>query len=115
MSPIDKIQQLCGERKITIAQLERDLGFGNGSLKKSKTLKTDRAEKIADYFGVDVNQLFSESESTDQKYSISNFEYQIILKYRSMSPSEKEIALKVFDLKLPDGERAADGSENIAV
>lgn len=60
MSSIDLIKKLCAKNNISIARLEKILGYGNGSLSKSKTIKAERLAEIADYFGVPVSELFPE-------------------------------------------------------
>ena len=57
MQTFDIIQRLCKEKGTSIAGLERALKFGNGSLKKSKSIKDDRLKEIAAYFGVSVDYL----------------------------------------------------------
>ena len=59
MSNVDVIKKLCGEKGISIARLERDCGFSNGYIKKLKrgTLPADKAQRVADYLGVDIDVL----------------------------------------------------------
>lgn len=57
MQTLDIIQRLCKENGTSIARLERDLGFSNGSLKKAKSIKDERLKEIAAYFGVSVDYL----------------------------------------------------------
>lgn len=53
----ERIQELCKENGITIAELERTLGFSNSSLRKDGGIKSDRLSKIADYFKVTTDYL----------------------------------------------------------
>lgn len=59
METLDIIKQLCKEKGISIAQLESDLDYGNGSLAKSKSMSADRMYKIAKYFGVSMEYLMT--------------------------------------------------------
>lgn len=54
----DRIKRLCLAKKITIAKLERDLGFANGSIAKSdEKIQATRLHAIANYFGVSMEYL----------------------------------------------------------
>ena len=57
MEIIDRIKELCREKGITITELEKELGFGNGSLAKSSTIKSDRLQAMARYFNVSIDYL----------------------------------------------------------
>lgn len=61
MSTYEIIKQLCDEHGIALTALEKELGFGRGSLGKLKSGGTSakRLQKIADYFGVPINYLMS--------------------------------------------------------
>ena len=54
MTTVDRVKQLCKERKLAVSKLEKDLGFGNGYLSQLKkgTLLSDRLMKIAEYLDV---------------------------------------------------------------
>lgn len=53
------IKELCRERGITISQLEKALGYGNASLTKAATIKSDRLYEIAKYFNVTMEYLMT--------------------------------------------------------
>jgi transcriptional regulator with XRE-family HTH domain len=62
MSLYDRIDMLCKANGTKITVLERELGFGRGSIGKLKNGKTkamssDRVKKVAEYFGVTVDSL----------------------------------------------------------
>ena len=51
MNCVERVKQICKERKIPISKLEKDLGFSNGyvgQLKKG-SFPAERLSKIADY------------------------------------------------------------------
>ena len=58
----ENIIKLCQERKISIARLERECGFGNATIRgwavSSPTLV--KAQKVAEFFGVTVDELIKE-------------------------------------------------------
>lgn len=64
MTTYDIIAELCQKRNLAITALERELGFGRGSIGKLRTGNTtlERLQKIANYFGVSVEYLSSGKE-----------------------------------------------------
>lgn len=65
MSTYEVIKQLCDEHGIALTALEKELGFGRGSLGKLKSGGTSakRLQKIADYFNVSINYLMTGDSS----------------------------------------------------
>lgn len=59
----DKIASLCKEKKITIARLEREVGLGNATIAgwRKYTPTALRLKKVADYFGVTVDELLRDN------------------------------------------------------
>lgn len=60
-----RIKELCQQKGITIAKLERDLCFGVSSIQKwSKNVSpsTDKIELVAKYFGVSPDYLLGFSD-----------------------------------------------------
>lgn len=74
MTTYDVISELCKKRNLAITALERELGFGRGSIGKLRTGNTtlERLQKIADYFGVSINYLTTGNEDvqTNQPSSV---------------------------------------------
>ena len=64
MTILDRIRSLANDRKVTLAELERNLDFSNGSLRKwgTSTPSGDKIEKVADYFNVSVDYLMNTQE-----------------------------------------------------
>ena len=61
---LENIKRLCAARGITIAELERNAGVGNGVVARwdSMNPRTDRLKAVADYFGVRVDDLLREGD-----------------------------------------------------
>lgn len=57
----DNIRVLCRERGITLAELERSTGLGNGLIAKwnENNPRLDRIKAVADFFGVTVDSLIT--------------------------------------------------------
>lgn len=65
MPMIEKIRNLCRFHGTSVTKLEVALGFGNGSITKNSTIRSDRVQKIAEYFEVTPTYLM-----TDMKYCV---------------------------------------------
>ena len=65
MSIVDKVGELCGAKKITIAELERSLGLGAGTVSRWDTRipGIDKVQKVADYFQVSTDYLLGRTET----------------------------------------------------
>lgn len=75
MNTYDVIKALCDEKGIAVTALEKELGFGRGSigkLKKGGSPSTQRLQKIADYFGVNL-QYFADRVEPVKIQAISLF------------------------------------------
>lgn len=56
------IQKLCKEKGVTVAEVERTLGFGNGIIGRwrESVPRIDNVKKVADYFGVTLEYFLEE-------------------------------------------------------
>ena len=63
---LDNIMKLCKEKGVSIARLERETGIGNGTVARWGTSSptVDNVRKVADYFGVTVDNLLSETPTS---------------------------------------------------
>lgn len=67
MITYEVISKLCNDRNLTIASLEKELGFSNGSIGKLKnggSMSFKRLQIVANYFGVSVDTF---TEQVDEK------------------------------------------------
>ena len=55
----DRVKLLADRKKISLPQLEQELGFGNATIVKwdKYMLKTTNLKKVADYFNVSMEYL----------------------------------------------------------
>lgn len=76
MSIYDKIKQLCKEKGVTVTGTEKELGFSRGSLCKIDKNKpsSEKLQKLADYFGVQLEYLTSASEFKTKKEMLEHFD-----------------------------------------
>lgn len=66
----ERIAMLCKERGVTVKDLERNLGFGNGTIQfwKKGSPRVDKLKAVADYFGVTVDALISGEPEKQEKH-----------------------------------------------
>jgi len=59
---LDNIKRLCRERNLSIHALEKETGIANGVIDNwgSGRPRVDLLKKVADYFGVTVDELLRE-------------------------------------------------------
>ena len=55
------IRRLCSKKMVSIAKLERETGIGNGTISRWDTSSPsiENVQKVAEYFGVSVDDLLS--------------------------------------------------------
>lgn len=60
------ITKLCKEKGISIAKLERETGISNGTIGRwgTSSPNVENARKVADFFGVTVDELLTTSTPT---------------------------------------------------
>lgn len=68
----DNIKDLAAQKKISVAELERTLGFGNGSISKwnKQSPSADKLKKVADYFGVTIDYLLDRKTAAQTNATI---------------------------------------------
>lgn len=67
MTCVERVKQICKERKIPISRLEKDLGFSNGYIGQLKKgiFPADRLSKIATYLNLSAEYLMDESDNAE--------------------------------------------------
>lgn len=73
MNCVERVKQICKERKIPISKLERDLGYSNGYISQLRKgiFPGDRLKEIADYLGKSPNYLMSGEDDTEETYYLN--------------------------------------------
>lgn len=72
MDSLEVIKSLCDRNGISIAQLEKELGYGNGSIAKARTIKSDRVVELSEYFGVSTDYILKGGENTLQRVELDS-------------------------------------------
>lgn len=110
MNAVERVQQLCKDRKIPISKVESDLKFGNAYIKRLKkgTFPDDRLRMLADYFGVSTDYLMygKERESNDYQEQAELFlkirhdekMLSALEKFYQLSDKQKEHIFELIDL-----------------
>ncbi|MDH6598421.1 helix-turn-helix transcriptional regulator [Bacillus pumilus] len=64
MSLVKRIKGLCDEKKVTFAEVERQIGISNGQIRRWDNVspKSETLQKVADYFDVSTDYLLGRTE-----------------------------------------------------
>lgn len=62
---LENIKHLCEQQGINISRLERELGFGNATIRgwENSSPSVVKLKKVADYFGVTIESLITNERS----------------------------------------------------
>lgn len=99
MNLVQRIRNLCNSQNLTFAELERNLGFSNGQIRRWEKTKPgiDKIQKVADYFDVSVDYLLGREKD---EYSGEQEDEEIRIMHRgvkNMTKEDREKALKMFE------------------
>lgn len=74
MNSVERVKQLCKERKIPVSKLEKELGFSNGYIGQLRkgVFPSDRLVVIADYLGVSTEYLMTGNDVSASPETILN-------------------------------------------
>ncbi len=99
MNMYERVVRLAERKGVSIAQVERDLGFGAASLRKLQT-SSPGAEKVvalADYFGVSTDYLYGKTEIEKPADEIMDRDFISLQRARqNMSGEEWAQAMKII-------------------
>ena len=96
MTCVDRVKELCKERKIPISRLERELDFGNAYISRLKkgTFPADRLDKIAKYFEVSPEYLmYGEKEQPHVPEDIGPNKQKILNSVPDLTEAEAALLL----------------------
>ena len=72
MDVLTTIKQLCATKGTNISNLEKELGYGNGSLSKAKKIPSDRILDIAKYFNVSMEYIMTGNTDSNVEFITLN-------------------------------------------
>lgn len=97
MTIVGRIKDLCYEKDMSVAALEKQLSFGNGSVyrwdKNSPTI--EKVAKVADYFNVSIDYLLGKTENRGHYTDPTNTLHDP----RLSKKDQKDIAKKLEELE----------------
>lgn len=66
MNSVERVKEICKNRKIPISKLEKELGFSNGYISQLRkgVFPADRLEKISIFLGVTTTYLMTGEENS---------------------------------------------------
>lgn len=96
MNAVERVKDICKERKIPISKLEADCGFSNGYIGQLKkgTFPDDRLRIISNYLNVSADYL---STGAELKEDFSSQSAHLVSKIRNDTELSKAL-LKYFEL-----------------
>ncbi len=68
MNSVERVKEICKNRKIPISKLEKELGFSNGYISQLRkgVFPADRLEKISNFLGVTTTYLMTGEENSEK-------------------------------------------------
>lgn len=103
MTTIDIIRQLCEKENTSLSALEKEMGYGNGSLAKAKSLSSDRLYEISRRFHVpmeylmtgEIERVDAETQKLERKRKvleeINALNRQIMQMYRDIATAQSRL------------------------
>lgn len=97
MSLVERIKALADSQRLTMAALERDCGFGNGTIRKWdwQSPSVDRALKVANRLGVSLDYLVAESAEP-----LAPDEKQLLDLYRKLPIYDQRDSIDIMKMKV---------------
>ncbi len=106
MNTVERIKQICKEKKIPISKLERDCGFSNGYIGQLRkgTVPDDRLLIISKYLNESIEYIMNgedvqwdpAGQTMDYAISLSEEEQEILTAYRSADAVQKEMIKRLL-------------------
>lgn len=100
---VEEIKNLCKKNSTSIKALERELGFGNGTIRRwdDSAPSFDKIQKVCDYFGCSILELTGEVEQKEKPAPESRLNKDILLDLiENMSREELIEALQAISNRL---------------
>ena len=103
------VREICKERGIPVAKLEKDCGFSNGYLnaKKQQKIPYERALVVADYLGISVEYILTGKEisapavagkrALGEDMNLTQAELDLIHKFRHLDERGRSAVLHILD------------------
>lgn len=96
---VERIKALCKQNNITIQKLEKELGFGNGTIRRWDTTKpaSEKVSAVASFFGVTVEYIQDSEQKQPAGFGeLSTGEINLIEAFRDIPDAEKQTFLRMI-------------------
>ncbi|MEJ7218778.1 helix-turn-helix transcriptional regulator [Staphylococcus gallinarum] len=118
MDLYEKIKNLCDREGITIAQLERETGISNGTVKRwlKSSPSVDNLKKVAHYFDVSIELLADDNRTIDDA-NLEEIEEDKDIRImqraaKNMSEEDRKKAIKMFEAVFDNWEEITKEDNN---
>ena len=96
----ERIRALCIAHGTTIGTLEKELGYGNGSLITSTDkIQSNRAMEIANYFGVSINYILTGKDIPYLEEQGAE-DFALLKKIHSLNTANYQLLINMIDTML---------------
>ena len=96
----ERVQELCKKNSISVSELEKTLGFGNGYISKlgQSTPNTSKIKLIADYFNVSIDYIITGEEKCSIPIPSITDEYaKLISLYSNLSETDRNYIMSLTE------------------
>ena len=96
----ERVQELCKKNSISVSELEKTLGFGNGYISKlgQSTPNTSKIKLIADYFNVSIDYIITGEEKHPIPVpKMTDEYYKLISIYSSLSETDRNYIMSLSE------------------
>ena len=96
----ERIQNLCKKNSISVSELEKTLGFGNGYISKlgQSTPNTSKIKLIADYFNVSIDYIITGEEKHPIPVpKMTDEYYKLISIYSNLSETDRNYIMSLAE------------------
>ena len=96
----ERVQELCKKNSISVSELEKTLGFGNGYISKlgQSTPNTSKIKLIADYFNVSIDYIITgEEKHTIPVPKMTDEYYKLISIYSNLSETDRNYIMSLAE------------------
>ena len=96
----ERVQELCKKNSISVSELEKTLGFGNGYISKlgQSTPNTSKIKLIADYFNVSIDYIITGEEKHPIPVpKMTDEYYKLISIYSNLSETERNYIMSLAE------------------
>ena len=96
----ERVQELCKKNSISVSELEKTLGFGNGYISKlgQSTPNTSKIKLIADYFNVSIDYIITGEEKHQIPVpKMTDEYYKLISIYSNLSETDRNYIMSLAE------------------